>query len=77
MPRVKVIGKEDPRALGPKRKAGAGQQLAEVPEGLGDRGQTDFKESMVEVRVLGMAGGRHKGPLQRCSLLIEPAKLEE
>ena len=36
MPRAKVIGKEDPRTLGPKRKAGAGQQLAEVPEGLGD-----------------------------------------
>ena len=80
MPRAKVIGTEDPGALGPKRKVGAGQQLARVHEGDGDQCQTDFQESMVEVRVLGMAGGRHKvtkAPSQRWSLLIEPAKLEE
>ena len=53
MPRAKVIGKEDPGALGPKRKVGAGQQLARVHEGDGDQCQTDFQESMVEVRVHG------------------------
>lgn len=81
VPRAKVIGKEGPRALGPQEKWELGSSWLESPWGMETSVRRTFRKAWWEVRVLGMAGGRHKvtkrTPSQRWSLLTEPAKLEK